>query len=307
MSSAETFLAQAVAAVNRGDWSTAADRFERAARVLAIVRPTDAVAALESAARLRLMVDDTRKAAEDIARAVKLEPDSARVAKVQAELVDRVGNADARSAAWQAVVQRGDAEQRCDAHIRLAALAREANEHARSAGHFEAALDDNANRDPELARELRLDLAGARGAAGDHAGAETALAAVEAVVPADDTQNLRARVAGLRGWIALARDEQDRALACGEAARDGAVEHNDVMTYLSACSLIAAVYERRQQLVEAYDTYVRARESLGDLLGEQGKQLIEPAVKLFEERLGADEFKRVWDAWVAMRRRAQQA
>ena len=69
MSSAETLLAQAVAAFNAGDMRTAADRFERAASTLAAVRPGDAVLALESATRLRMMLDQPHHAQLAITKA----------------------------------------------------------------------------------------------------------------------------------------------------------------------------------------------------------------------------------------------
>jgi tetratricopeptide (TPR) repeat protein len=301
MSSAETLLAQAVAAINAGDHTAAAERFERAASILAAVRPTDAARALESAARLWLIVDNSARAARAAERANELEPGSARVLRVIAEVVDRIGDVPTRRDAWQAVADADDPALRRLARLQLATLSRAVADHASAAAHFEAALADLGDADPASRAELYLEIAISKTAAADLAGATTALAAAEALIgDADDA--MRGRITGQRGLIALAKGDPETALLHGETARAHAVKRNDVMTYLAAASLIAMIYEQTDRLVEAYDTYVRTRESLGDLLGDNGRALGAPAIQVFEERLGPVKFKQVWDAWVAQRR-----
>jgi len=87
-------------------------------------------------------------------------------------------------------------------------------------------------------------------------------------------------------------------------ARAGAVANRDAITYLATSSLIAGLHEDAGRRVDAYDTYMRTRASLEQLLGPQGRELAQPAITLFEERLGPAAFKDVWDAWVARRRAA---
>lgn len=318
MSTAETLLAQAIDAVNKGDLDTAADRFERAGATLGTINPRDAVSAYESAARLRLMQDDPRRAAESVARATKLEPTSARVARLHAEVVDHGGDLAARRTAWEAVVVAGDLSERQYAQLQLAAIERAAGQHGPAASYFEAALADLADDAPPGMRgELWLEIAIARTATQDRAGATAALAAAEATLSTsrgrtaaeaeadDEDQGLAGRILGQRGVLALDAGDLDGALRFGELARSSAVARNDVMTYLGASSLIAMVHEKADRLVAAYDTYIRARESLAQLVGEDGRAMIAPAVQLFEERLGPDKFKEVWDAWVAERRAAK--
>jgi len=306
VSQPETLLAEAVNAVQRGDFRTAADRFERAGAILGPIRPNDAVHAYESAARMRLAVDDLRHATADVAHAMKIAPDAPRVLKVNAEVVDKTGDLAARKMAWLAVADVGDTAMRREAHLQLATIARASNEHALAESYFVAALEElEPDSDPTLRPELWIEIAIARTALQDFSRAEQALAEAEPLVSAEDPDGMRARIAGQRGVIALGQGDHDTALRYAEAARSGAVDRNDVFTYISASTLVAAVYEQREQLVEAYDTYVRARESLADLLGPEAKGLVQPAVQLFEERLGPEKFKQVWDAWVAMRKAAK--
>lgn len=308
MNDAENLLAQAIAAVNAGELKTAAERFERAAAILTTVRPADAVSALESAARLRLMSEEPLRAADAVARAKKLEPDSARVARLHAEVVDVVGDLDARRNAWQDVLLADEARHRQHAHIQLAAIERAAGQHPLAASHFEAAVQDVTPSDaPTLTAELWLEVSISKAATGDTRGAEVALLLAEAALRTgddddDEVRGMRGRMIGQRGVIALGAGDLEAALTHGEAARASAVERADVLTYVAAASLIAMVHEQAGRLVDAYDTYVRARESLGQLLGEEGKALVQPAVRLFEERLGPERFKTTWDAWVAKRR-----
>ncbi len=305
MSQPETLLAEAVNAVQRGDFRTAADRFERAGAILGPVRPDDAIHAYESAARMRLAVDDLRHATTDVAHAMKIAPDSPRVAKINAEVIDKTGDLPARKQAWLAVVDVGDTAMRREAHLQLATIARAGNEHALAESYFAAALEElDEDSDPTIRPELWIEIAISRTAQQDFPRAEQALAEAEPLISEEDPDGMRARIAGQRGVLALAQGDHAGAMRYAETARAGAVERDDVFTYIAASTLVAAIHEQKEELVEAYDTYIRARESLVDLLGPQAKGLVQPAVQLFEERLGPEKFKEVWDAWVAMRKAA---
>ncbi|MBV8759883.1 MAG: hypothetical protein JO257_21515 [Deltaproteobacteria bacterium] len=296
MSEANTLLAQAVAAFNAGELRTAADRFERAANVLAGVSPADAVLALESAARVRLMLEQPRHAALAAARARALAPESPRVARVAAEIADRGGDVDQRRVAWQQVLERGGPVEQYAAYLRLAYLAREVEDARGALAAFEAALPLAADEDDRA--EVLIEIALTRTALADYG---AALATLDKIT----TDQHAPRVTGQRGVIALAQGDVDKALALADQAREQAVARDDVMSYLGAASLVAMIHEQAGRHMEAYDTYIRARESLADLLGEEGRALVQPAITLFEERLGKPKFDEVWNAWVAMRRAAR--
>ncbi|HWO20122.1 MAG TPA: hypothetical protein VNO30_15150 [Kofleriaceae bacterium] len=296
---AERLLVQAVEATNAGDYARAADCFERAADQTAT--PDDTIAALESAARLRIMLRDVDRAAGLVARAEAVAPGAPRVLRVRAELADGTAEPAARTAAWQAVAERGLPEHRVHALAQLGHLARQLGDHAAAAARFAAALERAAPADALLAGELRLELAIALTAAGDLDGAAAQLDTLEDAPPVDDG-SIAGRVLGQRGVLAMARGDHAGALGFAERARASAVERNDVMTYLAASTLIAGLHEAGDRLVDAYDTYVRARESLAALLGEPGRGMVAPAIQLFEERLGPERFQEVWNAWVSRRR-----
>ncbi|HEX5059399.1 MAG TPA: hypothetical protein VFV99_08575, partial [Kofleriaceae bacterium] len=138
MTAAETLLAEAVAAVNAGDYKTAANRFERAGELLSAKsgkklgkgRARDAAAAYESAARCYLMLNDHNHAIAAVELARRLQPASPRVARVHAEVADRVGYAPTRRQAWQDVLTAGRRSDRMFAQLQLASIARELGEHA---------------------------------------------------------------------------------------------------------------------------------------------------------------------------------
>lgn len=325
MNPAESLLAEAVAAINVGDWKTAADRFERAGSLLSgkhkpaakpkakakkktagggetKVSPRDAAAAYESAARCYLMLGDTEHALEAVKQARKLQPGSARVARVNAEVADRLGYVPTRRHAWEEVLETGGESDRLYAHLQLASIARGVDEHEVAAKHFAAALEAvTADDEPTLRSELHLEIAISTTTAGNFSLAEAALADAERHLPVDDG-GLRARLVGQRGVLALARGDDETALKLAEAARAQAVARQDVLTYFAAAQLIASVHERASRLIDAYDTYIRTRESLADLLGDPGRELVKPAIQLFEERLGPEKFREVWNGWVARRR-----
>jgi len=301
----EHLLAEAVAALNAGDVATAAHTFERAGDALTVDR--DAASALVSAARLRLNAGEVAAAEVLLDRAerrARAAGDVVEVLRVRAELADQRGDADVRRSAWEAVRDAGDARQRTFALTQLGSIAQAGGDAAAAARRFDEALASlDGDADPLLVAELRLELAISLTAAGDHARAAAELDAI--ALPADDA-GVAARIVGQRGVLALARGDTAGALAFAEQARAAAVGRDDVITYLGASSLIAMVHESEGRLVDAYDTYVRARESLVALLGEQARGLVQPAIDLVEQRLGPERFAEVWNAWVA-RRRAERS
>ncbi|MCX5745580.1 MAG: hypothetical protein NT062_24145 [Proteobacteria bacterium] len=318
MTGAETLLAHALAALDAGDLAIAIERFERAARASEPARPSDAVHALDAAARVALMCGDHARAAGLANRARELAaraPGAATAASrlvLTAEVADRGGDRTVRRTAWESVVQGDDAPSRYRALLRLAELARDDGEHALAALHLTTALAELPTPATAIARgELLLELSSARMAAGDSSGAERALAQA-AALPADGPTTdpldgdsmalLGARIAGQRSAIAFEAGDLEAALALATTARDAAVAHDDALTYLGASTVIAAVHERADRLVDAYDTYIRARESLAQLLGDGGRQLVGPAIELFERRLGPARFAATWNAWVAQRK-----
>ncbi|MEZ4367613.1 MAG: hypothetical protein R2939_15255 [Kofleriaceae bacterium] len=304
MTRAEQELAEAMRAANGGDFAGAAERFERAAQLLPASRAADAAAAWESVVRLRLMLGEVDAAARALARAQALTPDAPRLLRVTAEVADARGDALERERAWRAVVTDGDPAERVGAWVRLGELARAEGMVGPAVTYFESALAAAPAADLAQRAELELELAMARTAAGDLDGATAALEAAAAHATAEQV-TMPARLEGQRGVIALGRGQLEQAMVHAEAARAGAVAGRDVPTYLGAATLIAGIHQDAGRLVEAYDTFMRTQASLGDLLGPDGKALVAPAVQLFEERLGPEQFQRVWDAWVAMRRAAR--
>ncbi|HEY4177226.1 MAG TPA: hypothetical protein VGM90_10355 [Kofleriaceae bacterium] len=304
----ESLLQEAIAALNESDYATAGERFERAAELLAVRRPDDAVAAFESATRLALMRGDVATAAATLDRARALGGDNARILRLAAEVADVDPDINVRRAAWQAVARSGDATQRHQALLRLADLSRNQKEHAQSAVYFSEVVRNLPQETaPHVRAELYLEIASARTATGELDIALAALDDADQLLPAtgdDKTETLRNRIAGQRAVIAFGSGDPEGALRAANAVRDRAVQTDDVMTYLGAAALIAMVHEQEKRLVDAYDTYIRARESLAQLLGEDGKRLVSPAIEMFEARLGPDEFAVVWNEWVARRRAA---
>ena len=120
---AEHLLVQAVEATNAGDYARAAECFERAADETAT--RDDTVAALESAARLRIMLRDAPRATALVERAETVAPGAPRVLRVRAELTDVLAEPEARVRAWEAVAERGLEEHRVHALSQIGHLARQ--------------------------------------------------------------------------------------------------------------------------------------------------------------------------------------
>ncbi|HEY4059929.1 MAG TPA: hypothetical protein VGM39_25110 [Kofleriaceae bacterium] len=308
MNTPESLLQQALVAVGAGDLANAAVKFERAAELLAPTRPEDAFHALESAARIALIRTDVATARMLLERARPLARDRVRLLRLEAEVADLGDDPAAREAAWTAVAIEGDVAERLTALLKLGNFARTQQRHASSAAYFTEALRElPPDAEPYARSEILLDLAQVRTANNELAAALTALDDAEASVPAineDKIAILRNRIAGQRAVVAYTSGDIDAALRAANTVRERAVEVDDVMTYVGASALIAMIYERRDQLVDAYDTYIRARESLAQLLGPDGRGFVAPAVQMFEARLGPDRFAVVWNEWVARRRAA---
>ena len=186
---------------------------------------------------------------------------------------------------------------------RLGALARERLDPALLREAIDAALALAVARGDRAAEaDLRVELAVAIAPA-QPADARAELARAEALLaPGDDEP--RSRVLGQRGVIAFFEADLDGAAALAREARALAVASNAVPAYLAATSLLVMIHERRGALLEALDELLRARASLIDLLGEQGAGLVDPALALFEERVGTERYRELVERWRAQRRAA---
>ncbi|MGE0870543.1 MAG: hypothetical protein AB7P03_18405 [Kofleriaceae bacterium] len=302
----EQLLAEALAAAGRGDFDAAADAFERAANDLPPDQKASIASALESVIKLRIAANQAAQAALSLERLKGISADPTVELRLRAELADKEADLHGRRMAWQAVLDRGARTDRALALTQLAHIARLENDHEDAATQFAAAAKA-VDRDHEPLREaeLRLEAAIALTTLNNVAQAEPILDELDASLPVDDG-GLRARIQSQRGLIAVARDDLAGALSHAERARDLAVGPDNVMTYLAASTLIAGVHQAAGRLVDAYDALASARESLGDLLGPAGRDLVAPAIQLFEQRLGATAFQEVWERWVARRQTADR-
>jgi tetratricopeptide (TPR) repeat protein len=301
----EQLMAEALAAASRGDLAAAAKAFERAANEIPSEQTAEIAKALESVVRLQTMTNEAKQAAASLERLAKIAPDDGVVLRLQAELADKTGDLPARRAAWQAVADEGSGSDRVFALTQLGQIAREVGDHERALTQFtSAARQVDRVGQPLLAAEIVFEVAVTLTAMNRPDEASSVLIELDAVLP-DEDGGMRARIEGHRGLISAGRGDLAAALVHGERARSLAVGTNNVMTYLAASTLIAGVHQQAGRLIDAYDTLVRARESLSDLLGPEGKELVSPAVQLFEQRLGPTEFQKVWEAWVAQRQAAQ--
>ncbi|MGE0547985.1 MAG: hypothetical protein AB7O24_33260 [Kofleriaceae bacterium] len=297
----EQLLAEALAAASRGDFDAAADAFERAANDLPPEQKANIASALESVVKLRIAANQATQAALSLERLKRVAADPAVELRLRAELADKQSDLHGRRMAWQAVLDKGARGDRALALTQLAHIARLENDHEDAAAQFAAAAKAvDRGQEPLREAELRLEAAIALTTMNDVAKAEPILDELDANLPADDG-GLRARIHSQRGLIAVSRNDLGGALAHAERARDLATGPDNVMTYLAAATLIAGVHQAAGRLVDAYDALAKARESLGDLLGPAGRDLVAPAIQLFEQRLGPARFQEVWERWVALR------
>lgn len=305
----DRLLTQARDLVLRGAFDEAAPMYEEGGRrLLDAGNQTEAVEVLVAASRLRAMLGELDAAArhldhiDDLARHIGKHGE---VARARAEIADQQGDAEARGQAWQAVLDSGDESQRLHALLRLADVARAQEDPARVAGLLTEALAHVPATETAAQADVHIERAVALCALGRHDQAEAALRAAENL--AGDAPVLHARIAGQRGVIALAQDDVEQALVHGEVARTRAVAATDVPTYLAANMLIYMAHRQAGDPLRAYDTLLRARVSLDDLVGPDGAQLVQPALDAFAEQLGAEEFDDVHERWAAWRRAQQPA
>jgi tetratricopeptide (TPR) repeat protein len=302
--SAERAQALAVA----GRWTEAAALFQQAADALeAQGRGAEAFEPLVTAARLQASAGDRALATALLKRATRWAHSLARrsaVATALGEMADQSGEPGARTAAWTAATNVGDDALTVMARFRLSQVAKAANDPAGMNEHLTAALAVAERRDaPAQLAEVLLERTVALIALGQHDSAGADLARAARVTPSDE-RGLQARIRGQRGVLAAAQDRVQDALDDALAARALAVEASDAGAYLAASQLAVLCYEATGQPVLAYDTVLRAKTSLGDLLGEGGQQLVEPALQAFMQRHAAD-LDAIHAEWVALRARSR--
>lgn len=296
----------------RGDFAGAAALFERAAAdLLGARRLDDALSALLAAARLQMMLGNAQGPGDwrrdsGFARAAALLADAevparqrqriAEVRHLQAELADYTGDVAARERAWTAARDLASGEARVFALRRLAEIARDTDRPADMIPLLDEALQ--ISRDPEQQADTALFLSMAHHALGQLDRAE---AAIERLPLTGAPSPLLARLHGQRGVLALARDRIDDALTHALAARSTAVALADAQNYLAASLLLVMIYQHGGRELDAYDTLIRARTSLTDLLGGQAAGLVQPALDAFEARHGEAGMATLHAQWVAMR------
>lgn len=66
--------------------------------------------------------------------------------------------------------------------------------------------------------------------------------------------------------------------------------------------VLRGAFDQAGDTLRAYDTLLRARASLQDLVGAEGAGLVQPAVDTFAEELGTEAFEALHERWVAWRR-----
>lgn len=264
--------------------------------------PEEAARALIQAARIAVLVapeqaDELLDLAEPTAIAQGLLAD---LWRARAEVAS--GRGVGADAAWQRAASAGEAPQRSSALLHLADLRRTANDPAGAAAALAEALALPSLREPERAAPLIIDRAACLAASGDDAAALQELARAEALsARLGHPPALHARLLGQQSAMALKDGQLPAALSLLLTARQRAVAASDVQVYLGVVVLLTGVYLALEQEVDAYDTMVRARVSLKDLLGPPGEALVQPAIAAFAERLG-DRFDVVRDQWIAARR-----
>ncbi|MCX5743092.1 MAG: hypothetical protein NT062_11430 [Proteobacteria bacterium] len=304
MSDPDQLAQVAIGLVQRGDFAGAADALGHAGRAYRLRgQLPDAGRVLIAGARMAIAADRAPQAArllDEADEAARATNQLADLLGARAELVEHVGSPSERVAAWRACTTTPDAELANRAWHRIGAIARAQLDAALLLEAIEAALAlAIARGDVATEADLRIERAIAV-APGDPGRATRELDRAEGLVGEDPA--LRGRLLGQRGMIALIEERLDDALAFGRRARSSAVEVGDVPAYLAATSLLVMIHERRGDQLAALDEILRARSSLIDLLGTPGGELIEPALAMFEERVGAARYRELVLAWRDARR-----
>lgn len=268
----------------------------------------EAAITLISAARLHAIRGQAAEAAEVLKRAQGPAQRSGHLPewlRAQAELAEVHGDGEAAQRGWQQAAGGGDTRAREFALGRLAELAVAQGQPLRAAdcyGELLAAAEGRQER--ARCAELLVERAICRNAGGEVDGALQDLLRAEPLLGPGDG-GLRARLLGQRGLMAALRGDFDAALALGEQARDAAVSRSDVLAYLPTVALIASIHQRRGREVEAYDTLVRARVSLKDLIGRTGEVLVQPLLDSFAQAVGP-RLPEIEARWAEMRQAARR-
>lgn len=299
----DELIAEAQRLALAGDFAGAAPIFERLAELR--TDPDERVQAFIAAARLRMMCQQPEQAAALLRTARSIAPASqqAGLLRAEAECADAQGDPDARRAAWEAVLAVSEGAAAVSAARKRAVIEKAQDDGAAMLPWLQAAIDHAQGADLQDARiDALLERAAVHlnGQAIEPAAAD--LQAVEALL-SDEPSSFQARHRGLSALLSHARGDMDEARRQTIEARALSVACRDVPSYLSATMMLMALDEQAGRHVAAYDTLIRARESLRDLLGDDGAGLIQPALSAFEER-HADDLDAIHAAWVEQRQTA---
>ncbi len=289
-----------------GDAAGAAPLFEQAAGIFAERGAArDEANALLTAARVRLMLGQAAAAATLLDRAdapAARAGITAEVLHVRGELADERGDPAARRRAWRAHADAVEGGAAVTALRRLAAAEQAAGDgRAAVVSLAEAERTARAAGLDEIAVECAFEQAALALASRAIDTAEGVLGRLAPGLPTDAHPH-RVRWFQQRAMVAHARGEADAAIEYALSARSLAVGCTDVQGYLASCMLLFGVYDDVGRRVDAYDTLVRARESLKDILGPGAHDLVQPALDAFTRRIGDVETDRVHRAWVERRK-----
>lgn len=133
--------------------------------------------------------------------------------------------------------------------------------------------------------------------------AQRVLAQVSASVPADGGSAVRRGLVG--GQVALRLGDPLLALQRFDAARQGALDAGDALSYATAALESSRAAEGLDDAATAYARLATAWATLGDKLGRDAAAgLVRPALSGLRERLGAAAFDAAKQAYEAQRRAA---
>ncbi|MDP3167810.1 MAG: hypothetical protein Q8N06_20435 [Hydrogenophaga sp.] len=239
-------------------------------------------------------------------KALALSPELARGFELErAELALARGHAAQAHAFMDAFLNRhrGQLEPLLHAQVlqRRAAAATAAHYWPQAASDFSAAAEllqtGGRAADAEAAR-----LAGA--AVLSHWDTLAAESAWDELVEAPASDGAAAARRGLvGGHIALLRGDLHAAVQRFDAARQGALDARDALSYLAASQHAADVLVELDLAQQAYARLATAWATLGDLLGrEAAADLVRPPLLRLRERLGEQAFMRVREGYEATRR-----
>jgi hypothetical protein len=296
----DELIAEAQQRALAGDLQGAAPIFERLAQLRR--DPAEQVQALISAARLRMMLDEPAYAATLLQQARTIAPPQQHAAllRAEAECADAQGDLDARRAAWEAVLAVTQGADAVSAARKRAAIEKAQDKGEAMLPWLAVAID---HAQGEALQDARIDALLERAAVYLNL-QKPALAQADLQTTAglltDEPSSFRARHTGLGALVSHARGDLPGARLQAVEARALAVACRDVPSYLSATMMLMAIDEQAGDMVQAYDTLIRARESLRDLLGDDGASLVQPALSAFEAR-NAGQLDAIHAAWVEQR------